>query len=326
MLRGFTDSRNRLTVVHLRPGPRVERNKHPRRVGLVENLNSWESEDGTLNDELERYPLNRLDSVGADGLRDLIQFADEMEPAGQLRLLDREWEDRVPLTMYVAGLMIRGPALRARLDEIALPALIEHMRAGLLASIADGRAKEEDVRPLLLAFDRPGMVRLDAARNRHQVALIPLLYGVTSAIGSAHIVATRRVQHPLFTGSEPVMVFRDGDFKAGVSCAGLFATAEPPVALWNEREAMLRRVSEILTATAGLAWAADRHTVGLFVNPDTVEGGKLAFAFSQLSSEGLAGLLNIHAAAHSTWIAGAAGDATLEVFAGAAERAQAQAA
>jgi hypothetical protein len=116
------------------------------------------------------------------------------------------------------------------------------------------------------------------------------------------------------------------DLTSGSACRDLLAAADPPVALWDERETMLARVTEVLSATAGLAWAADRHTVGLFVNPETVEGGKLAYAFSEISSEGLAGLLNIHVAARSTWVAGHAGDTTLEVFASAAEAATSKAA
>lgn len=326
MLRGFADSDGRLTVIHLRPEPRVERNKHPRRVGRVDRLNSWEREDGTFDDELERLPMNRLDNVGAVAVRDMIEFAAAAEPAGQLRLLDREWEDRVPLTMYVAGLMVRGPALREKLDDRALPSLIEHMRAGLLRAVEEGRAAEDNVRPLLLAFDRPGMVRLDAARNRHQAVLLDLIQTVTAAIGTTHVVATRRVDHPLFTGSEPVVVFDKFDLTGGSACGDLLSAADPPVALWDERETLLARVTEVLSATAGLAWAADRHTVGLFVNPETVEGGKLAYAFSEISSEGLAGLLNIHVAAQSTWVAGHAGDPTLEVLASAAEAATSNAA
>ena len=326
MLRGFSDADGRLTVVHLRPEPRVERRKHPRRVGRVDRLNSWKLEDGTFDDELERVPMNRLDNVGADGQRDLIEFAAGVEPAGELRLLDRDWEDRVPLTLHVAGLMVRGPTLREKLDARALPSLIEHMRAGLLRAVAEGRTTEENVRPLLLAFDRPGMVRLDPARNRHQAILLDLIQTVTAAIGSSHIVATRRLDHPLLTGSEPVVVFDKFDLAGGMTCGDLLAAADPPVALWDEREAVLARVTEILSSTAGLAWAADRYTVGLFVNPETADGGKLAYAFSELSSEGLAGLLNIQVTARSTWIAGPAGDPTLEVFAAAAEAAATKAA
>src|SRR3712207_6612617 len=114
MLRGFGDGEGRLTVVHLRPDLRVERGRHPRRVGAVPNLNSFEREDGTFDDGLERVPMNRLDNVGAQGLRDLIEFAEAVEPKGTLRLLDRTWEDRVPLTMHIAGLMVRGPGFREK--------------------------------------------------------------------------------------------------------------------------------------------------------------------------------------------------------------------
>jgi len=195
------------------------------------------------------------------------------------------------------------------------------MRAGLLRAVEEERATEENVRPLLLAFDRPGMVRLDPPRNRHQAVLLDLIQTVTAAIGTTHIVATRRLDHPLLTGSEPVVVFDKFDLTGGSTCGDLLAAADPPVALWDERETMLARVTEILSTTAGLAWAADRHTVGLFVNPETAEGGKLAYAFSEISSEGLAGLLNIQVAARSTWIAGRAGDPLLEALASAAHAA-----
>jgi hypothetical protein len=78
----------------------------------------------------------------------------------------------------------------------------------------------------------------------------------------------------------------------------------------------------ILTSTAGLAWAADRHTVVTMFNPESDEGCKLAFIFSQISSESLAGILNLKVTAGSDWIAGAAGDPTLEMLAKPAERAQ----
>jgi hypothetical protein len=322
MLRGFTGPDGRLTVVGVGEEAEVRRNMHPRRVGAIERLNSWEHDDGTFDDELERIPLSRLDTFGAEGLRDLIEFARAVEPAGQLRLLDRDWEDRVPLTMHTAGLMVRSPKLREALDEKALPTMIEHLRSKLLQAIEDGTAEEEHVRPLLLAFDRPGMVSLEPGRNRHQAALLDLITTVTAAIGSRHIVSVRAVEQPLLTGSEPVVVFRDADLINGVSCAALLTEANPPVAFWEEREDMLARVGEILSATAGLAWAADRHTVVLMAHPESENGCKLIYAFNELPGDALSGILNVKVVGGSDWVAGAEGDFMLEVLAKAAEIAQ----
>jgi len=322
MLRGFTGPNGRLTLVGVRPEPKVRRKMHPRRVGAIERLNSWEHDDGTFDDELERIPLNRLDTFGAEGLRDLIEFARAVEPKGQLRLLDRDWEDRVPLTMHIAGLMVRSPKLREGLDEKALPTMIEHMRLKLRQAVEDGTAEEEHVRPLLLAFEQPGMVRLEPGRNRHQAALLDLITTVTAAIGSRHIVSVRQVDQPLLTGSEPVVVFPDADLLKGVSCAELLTEADPPVAFWEERKDMLARVSEILSATAGLAWAANRHTVVLMAHPESEDGCKLIYAFNELSGESLSGILNTKVVGASDWVAGAAGDFMLEILATAAGKAQ----
>jgi hypothetical protein len=315
MLRGFADQDERLTVVKVRPTSLVERRKHPRRVGVVERLNSWEHPDGTFDDELERLPLSRLDSFGAEGLRDLIGFAEAIRPEGQLRLLDRDWEDRIALTMHTASLMVRSPKFREALDEQALPTMIEHMRTKLLRAIEEGEAEEQHVRPVLLAFDRPGMVWLEPGRNRHQAALVDLITTVTAAIGATHIVSVRRVESPLLTGSEPVVVFRDPDIVRGMSCAELLSGAEPRVAFWEQRPDMLARVNEILVATAGLAWAADRHTVVLMSNPETADGGRLTYLFNELPGDSLAGILNLKVAAASDWVAGAAGDELLEILA-----------
>jgi hypothetical protein len=321
MLRGFAGPDGRLTRVGVGEEAEVRRNMHPRRVGAIERLNSWEHADGTFDDELERVPLNRLDTFGAEGLRDLIEFARAVEPKGQLRLLDRDWEDRVSLTMHIGGLMVRSPKLRDALDEKALPTMIEHLRSKLLRAVDEGTAEEEHVRPLLLAFERPGMVQLEPGRNRHQAALVDLITTVTAAIGSRHIVSVRQVEQPLLTGSEPVVVFRDADFLKGVSCAQLLTEADPPVAFWEEREDMLARVSEILGATAGLAWAADRHTVVLMAHPESEEGCKLIYAFTELPGEALSGILNTKVIGASDWVAGAAGDFMLEALATAAKRA-----
>lgn len=317
MLRRFTDGDGRLTVVHVRPEPEVERGKHPRRVGLVPELNTWQHDDGTVDDELERVPLNRLDNAGAQALRDVVAFADDVEPSGQMRLLDRGWQERLQLTLHIAGLMVRGPLLRDRLDEVALPTLIQQMRENLFRELAEGRTTEEVARPLLLALDRPGMVTLEPGRNRHQAALLDLVQTVTAAIGSTHLVAVRRVSEPLLTGSEPVVCFENADIVGGVPCARLLTDADPPVRFWDESEPTLARVTEVLSATAGPAFAADRHTVVLMFNPDTTHGGKLAFMASELSDEALTGILNIKVAGASAWVAGAAGDKTLEVLAGA---------
>ena len=322
MVRRFAGPDGRLVVVQLRPNPEVHRGRHPRRVGRIEYLNSIQLDDGAFDDSLEHEPLNRLDTVGAIGLRELIEYADGVEPKGQLRLWNRDWEERVPFTMHVAGLMVRGPALRDRLDEVALPSLIEHMRSQLEDKKRSGQIDEDVVGTLLDVLERPGSVRLQPPRNRHQAALPDLITAVTAAIGATHVVAVRRVEKPLYTGSEPVIVFRDGDIAKGISCGQLLSGSDRPVPMWEEREAMLRRVTELLTATSGLAFAADRHTVVVFLNPETAEGGKLLLFFGKLPEDVLSGLLNLELVAASTWIAGAAGDFMLEMIASAAEAAR----
>jgi hypothetical protein len=186
--------------------------------------------------------------------------------------------------------------------------VIEHMRAKLLRAVEAGEAEEQHVRPVLLAFDRPGMVWLEPGRNRHQAALIDLITTATAAIGATHVVSVRRLQAPLLTGSEPVILFRDPDIVGGVSCAKLLSEPDPPVAFWEQRADMLTRVNEILAATAGLSWAADRHTVVLMSNPETADGTRLTYLFNELPGNALAGILNLKVKAASDWVAGAAGD------------------
>lgn len=224
--------------------------------------------------------------------------------------------------MHIAGLMVRSPKLREALDEKTLPTMIEHLRSKLQHAIEDGSAEEEHVRPLLLAFERPGMVWLEPGRNRHQAALLDLITTVTAAIGSRHIVFVREVEQPLLTGSEPVVVFRGADMIKGVSCAELLTEADPPVAFWEERKDMLARVGEIFSATAGLAWAADRHTVVLMAHPEIEDGCRLIYAFNELPGDALSGILNTKVVGGSDWVAGAEGDFMLEVLAKAAEIAQ----
>jgi hypothetical protein len=322
MLRGFAGPGGRLVVVQLRPCLEVHRARHPRRVGRIEHLNSILLPDGSVDDSLEREPLNRLDTVGAIGLRELVEYAQAVEPRGQLRLWNRDWEERVPFTMHVA-VMVRGPALRERLDEVALPSLIEHMRSQLDERKRSGLVGADVAETLLGVLERPGAVQLQPPLNRHQAALPDLLTTVTAAIGATHIVSVRRVEKPLLTGSEPVIIFRDADITRGISCGQLLSEADAPVPMWEERGRMLRRVTDLLTATAGLAFAADRHTVVVFLNPETDEGGKLLFFLGKLPQEALSGLLNVKVVAASSWIAGAAGDFMLEMIASAAEAAHA---
>lgn len=315
MLRDFCAGDGRMTVVSVRPGPEVRRGRHPRRVAAIRRLNSWEHPDGTFDDQLEQLELANLDRGGADALREVIKYAKEVGSDGQLRLLNWHWEDRVPLTAHVAGLMVRGPKLREVFDEQALPAVIDFMRTRITEGIADGSVTKEDARPLLNAFDMPGMVSLDPPRNRHQAILPELIVQATAAIGAAHVVAVRRTTHPMLTGSEPVVVFPTWDLIEGVSCAELLRTADPPIPLWEERDELLQRVGDRLRETAGLAFAADRHTIVLMFNPDNASGAKLAFCFNAIDSEALAGVLSLKVAGNSDWVAGPAGHELLEILA-----------
>lgn len=314
-LRRFCDADGLLTVVHASPAPKVERNRHPRKVGRVEGLNSVELKDGTVSDKLERFPLGRLDSAGAQGLAELIAYTDAVEPPGQLRLWNRPWEERVPLTLHVGGLMVRGPLFRAALDDRALPALLEYMRAGLKRELKAGRASGQAARPIFQALDTPGMVKLDPSPNRHQHALVDLITSATAAIGETHLISVRRLQDPLITGSDPVVLFPDGDLTHGRSLAQLMADTDPPIVLWEERDELLKRLSDLVKSCAGLAWAADRYTAVVHLNPDTADGGRLMVMSSEISSGGLAGLLNLKTIAASDWVAGPAGDGFLEMLA-----------
>lgn len=316
-LRGFTDADNRLTVVALRPKPHVRRRQHPRNVGFVNHLNSVELADGSLDDGLERGPMNRLDDVGADARSDLVAFASAVDPPGQLRLWDHPWEERVTLCLMVAGLLVRSPAMRDELDRQALPSLIAHMRRGIEQALADGTTDPEVARALQTAFDTPGMVQLDPASNRHQAAFMGLLQTVAASIGSRHLVSVRRVETPLLTGSQPVIAFPTSDLKHGRSFSQLLVEAEPPVRMWDLPEDREQRVTEILDTTAGMLWAADRHTVVLFSTPDFEEGGKLTYMVSELPDGALADVLNLQVTIASDWIAGVEGDRLLEIMAAA---------
>jgi hypothetical protein len=316
MLRGFAGPNGRLTVARLCPTPKVWTEVRPRYVGRADHLNSFERDDGSLDNVLEREPLNRLDTVGADALRQVIEYARQVEPTGMFKLWNRAWEERVPFTMYVAGLLVRGPGLREHLDDAALPALIEHLRDGIRLQDERGQVDPLVAKTLLDVFERPGGIRLSPPRNRHQYALLGLITTMTGAIGSPHIVAVRRVSEPLLTGSEPVVILPSGDVREAVPLARFLREARPPVALWEEQEVVHARLMEIMGDAAGLALAVDRHTVVVFLNAEKKpeESGKLAFLFSQLPANGISELLNLNVVKHSRWVAGAAGDPLLELI------------
>src|SRR4051812_37890024 len=121
MLRRFADSHGRLTVVHVRPQARVLRRQAPENIGAKNRLNSIKTPEGAWDDVLEAEPLAKLDTLGAAAVREVVAYAGAVEPAGALRLWNREWRERLPLTMTIAGLMVRGPGTRQRLDDQALP-------------------------------------------------------------------------------------------------------------------------------------------------------------------------------------------------------------
>jgi hypothetical protein len=110
LLNGFSDADGRLAVVHLWPEPRVMRQR-PSKVGVVNRLNSWRHPDGSWDDELEQGPVGRLDSLGGNIVKDLAAYAAGVELKEQLRLLDWTVEQRVPLHLMTAGLMVRGMGL-----------------------------------------------------------------------------------------------------------------------------------------------------------------------------------------------------------------------
>jgi hypothetical protein len=300
MLRRFCGPDGRMTVVRVRPEPEVRRGKHPRKVAVARRLNTWEHPDGSFDDQLEQLELTNLDRGSAEALREVIEYAEAVQPEDQLRLFNRNWEDRVPLTAHIAGLMVRGPKLREVFDEQALPAVVDFLRTRINEGIEDGSVEEEHARPLLLAFDRPEMVSLEPPRNRHQAILPDLIVAATAAIGARHVVAVRRTSEPMLTGSEPVVLFPTWDITKGLSCADYLRTAEPPIPLWEEHEELLTRFGSRLSETAGLAFAADPHTVVLMFHPESEDGAKLAFVFSEVETSALAGVLSLKVASNYT--------------------------
>ncbi len=322
LLRRFTNADGRLTVAHLREEPLVLRNQHPRRVGAYPGLNTWEAEDGAHDERLELGPLNRLDTVGAEAIRRVAEFATEARADEHLRLITWPWEERVGLYLTIAGLMVRSPAFRRELDEQALPTLLDEMRARLAAEEAAGTADGEIVAMLRATLDRPGAVALDPGRNRHQTVLIPLIQTVALALGLRLLPAVRRLPAPaLHTGSEPVVVYPTRRLDEGRSCARLLTEAEQPVRMWEQHHDMLAAVDALVSGIAGLAFAIDPRTLVVLFDADTENGCGLMFMTSQMSAGGVAGMVNLGVTAHSEWIAGSDDCELLRVTTQAIERA-----
>lgn len=320
-LRGFAGPNGKLGVARLRPKPRWLGERRPERIGVVRHLNSVLLHDGTRDDSLERGPTARLDSAGAEAVRELLAFADAVEPPGALRLLDWTVEERVPVYTLVAGLMVRGTALRNRFDETSLPTLLAEMNARLDEHVASGETDPAIASVLREAFSTPGRVQLSHPENRHQAALLPLMESVTAALGSTFVIGVRRLPGPMLTGSEPVILFQTADITAFNSFAELVAN-DPTIRLWDERPALKENVIAAVSKLAAILVPVSSDTVMLLFDPDKDDGCKFTYLCSQVSAEGLGDLVSIATTARSEWVAGPPGCELLRIIRDFAERAR----
>jgi hypothetical protein len=284
-------------------------------------LNSWQQEDGTWNDEIERGPLDRLDSVGSAEIDDAIAFAVSNDAEAHMRLLDADLERRATLQLFVSSLMVRVPEVRDALDDNALPTLIAQVLANLASAETDGGVDPQTSRLLRKVLMTSGRVRLDAPPTRHVAALVPLIEAVAYRLHLDTLVAVRRFDEPhLLTGSQPVVVFPTHEVISGTSSADFFGEGPDAVRMWDRREGLLKAVDERFAAVAGVAVALDPRTLLLMFNPDSEEGAKLAFVTSQVAGFALAGVVNTLVIGGSRWIAGRDDCELLEVLARATPR------
>lgn len=302
-LSGFAGSRGKPTVVRLRPEPRLLGEQRPEKIGVVTHLNSWLRADGTRDDALERGPATRLDDAGAAALRRLSAFADNVEPEGTLRLLDWDVDERVPLYLLVAGLMVRGLAFRKALDATALPTLLDEMLGRLEMALASGEADPGVAADIRKALSSPGQVRLNEPENRHQHALVPFLEAVTAGLGSTFVIAVRRLPAPMLAGSESALLFSSSHFADFHSFAELVAT-EQTVRLWDEQPDRADRTIEAVSKITAILVPVDARTIMLLFDPDQDESARFAFMASRVDGRALAGLVSVGITAKSEWVAG----------------------
>jgi hypothetical protein len=302
-LSGFAGPSGKPTVIRLHPKPRLLGEQRPEKIGVVTHLNSWLRADGTRDDVLEQGPAARLDDIGAAALRRLSAFADAIEPEGALRLLGWEVDERVPLYLLVAGLMVRGLAFRKAVDATALPTLLDEMLGRLDAGLASGETDPGITEVIRTALSTPGQVHLKEPENRHQHALVPFLESVTAALGSTFVIAVRRLPLPMLSGSESALLFGSSHFADFRSFAELVAT-EQTIRLWDEQPDQAERTIEAVSKITAILVPVDARTVMLLFDPDKGESARFVFMASQVDGKALAGLVSVGIAANSEWVAG----------------------
>lgn len=305
VLARFANDDGRLTVIRKEPELKLLRRQRPENVGVHRRLNSWQQDDGTWNDEIERGPLDRLDSVGSVEIDDAIAFAISNDAEAHMRLLDADLDRRATLQLFVASLMVRVPEIRETLDDNALPSLIAQMLANLTSAEADGSIDPQTSSLLRTALMTSGRVRLDAPPTRHVAALVPLIEAVAYRLHLGTLVAVRRFDEPLLlTGSQPVVVFPTHEITSGTSSATYLGDGPDASRMWDTREDLLEAADDRIAALAGAAIALDPRTLLVMFNPDSEEGAKLAFVTSQVAGFALAGVVNTLVIGGSRWIAG----------------------
>ena len=127
-----------------------------------------------------------------------------------------------------------------------------------------------------------------------------------------------------FTGAEPVVIFPDADPSKGCASGKFFTSGEKPVEFWQKPAELWAQLEARLATIAGVAVAVNPHTAILMFNPDTEDGGKLAYITSQVQPERLAGLMNLIVAAGSAWVAGRDDCEVLSLLVQSAEHARSQ--
>jgi Protein of unknown function (DUF4238) len=305
LLARFENDKGGLTVIRRTPEMKVLRRQAPESVGVENHLNNWRDTDGQWNDELERGPLQNLDTVGSTESNEAIRFGIEADAVSHLRLLNMELEQRARLQLFVASLMVRTVGFREQFDEGALPTLLAYMRARLDEQHEAGQIAEDIYETLLKAYTTPGQVRLERPEYRHLGLLVPLIEKVATRLHLDTYVGVRRFEKPLLmTGAEPVAVFPNADFSQGLSTGAFLASGDSPIEPWQEHHKLLEQIDARLGELAACAVALDPYTLVMMFHAETEDGGKLAYISSQVQAEGLAGLVNVLVAAGSPWIAG----------------------
>lgn len=305
LLARFENDGGGLTVIRRTPEMKALRRQAPESVGVENNLNNWRDTDGKWNDELERGPLQNLDTVGSTESNEAIRVGIQADAVTHLRLLDMDLERRASLQLFVASLMVRTVGFREQFDEGALPTLLTYVRARLEEQHEAGEIADDTYETLLKAYTTPGQVRLERPEYRHLGLLVPLIEKVAMRLHLDTYIGVRRFEKPLLmAGAEPVVVFPNADFSQGLSTGAFLSSGDSPIEPWQEHDKLLEQIDERLNTLAGCALALDPYTLLLMFHAETEDGGKLAYIASQVQAEGLAGIVNLLVAAGSVWIAG----------------------